>query len=546
VWASSVKDGGTQSAPMILNNRLYIGGGGSTMGTAEPFTVINIAGDGTMSLAYRADSLKTKGTASITTAYATANNGYAVYIYLIEYGKVLPGEDSDSPIGTADIFVLRDSVGQTNADIVFRLTPSVPQFAYQSFTVSPEGYLLVRNDSTLFCYGPRTPVGYTHSDVENAIDLALSFASKGSANSAQVKKIEERYAALNTSDKSKVSNYDRLQDLYCNVTFVIGSERVTEKAVKGSIISAPNAEVPNGKTLVGWGTGSGTWKFATDKANGDLTLTAILEDAATVSFNSAGGSSVNSISVKKGSVMGYVKDPERSGYTFGGWFSGNTRYTPQYSVVSSSITLTAKWLKNSMMSFDTDGGSSAGAINVTYSKAVGTLPMISKSGYRFEGWYYNETKYTESTIYSYESGITLKAKWSQNTSTVLNNGKGMTVTGTMPDSASINIRVPYTGPGSLTEPIKAAAGNSDMDFVMITISGDGIDKSQGFEMSVPVGSGNNGKTIDVYYYLDSGVKKASVTVSGGVLKVTLYGESGGGGVQIIFGLAKGTGIMSHV
>ena len=38
-WKSGTKGGGTQSTPVIYNDRLYIGGGGGTMGSSEPFHV---------------------------------------------------------------------------------------------------------------------------------------------------------------------------------------------------------------------------------------------------------------------------------------------------------------------------------------------------------------------------------------------------------------------------------------------------------------------------------------------------------------------------
>jgi len=74
VWMSDVKDGGTQSIPIIWNGRLYIGGGGSTMGSNEPFTVLDVASDGTMSLAYTVGSIQSKSTAALTTAYSTAGD----------------------------------------------------------------------------------------------------------------------------------------------------------------------------------------------------------------------------------------------------------------------------------------------------------------------------------------------------------------------------------------------------------------------------------------------------------------------------------------
>ena len=58
---------------------LYIGGGGYTMGSAEPFHVIDAE---TMKEIYSVPIL-TKGSAGISTAYATDENGQMIYLYLV-------------------------------------------------------------------------------------------------------------------------------------------------------------------------------------------------------------------------------------------------------------------------------------------------------------------------------------------------------------------------------------------------------------------------------------------------------------------------------
>ena len=83
-WVSHTKGGGTQSSPVIYRGRLYIGGGGYTMGSNEPFHVVDA---NTMEEIYSVPIL-TKGSAGISTAYATAENNWQVYIYLVPY--VLP------------------------------------------------------------------------------------------------------------------------------------------------------------------------------------------------------------------------------------------------------------------------------------------------------------------------------------------------------------------------------------------------------------------------------------------------------------------------
>ena len=65
----------------------------------------------------------------------------------------------------------------------------------------------------------------------------------------------------------------------------------------------------------------------------------------TVTFDSKGGSTINSQEVKKGNKVPKPTDPTRDGYTFGGWYS-DSYYINEYNftkTVSKDLTLYAKW-----------------------------------------------------------------------------------------------------------------------------------------------------------------------------------------------------------
>lgn len=64
----------------------------------------------------------------------------------------------------------------------------------------------------------------------------------------------------------------------------------------------------------------------------------------TVTFNSDGGTSVNSQSVTEGQKVTAPANPTKNGYTFAGWYNGNTKYDFSSSVTG-NLTLTAKWDK---------------------------------------------------------------------------------------------------------------------------------------------------------------------------------------------------------
>ncbi len=65
----------------------------------------------------------------------------------------------------------------------------------------------------------------------------------------------------------------------------------------------------------------------------------------TVSFNSDGGSAVESQSIVVGTKAMSPTAPEKDNYTFLGWYNGDTKWDFDNDVVTSDITLVAKWEK---------------------------------------------------------------------------------------------------------------------------------------------------------------------------------------------------------
>ena len=146
-WTSNTPNGGTQSTPVIYNGRLYIGGGGGTMGSAEPFHVVDA---NTMKEIYSVPIL-TKGSAGISTAYAAASNRETVYIYLVPYA---PNGDQ------SELWILRDSQGQTRADYEVVSNVGRRQYCSQSVLVAADGSLLWYNDAgRLYCYENTAALG---------------------------------------------------------------------------------------------------------------------------------------------------------------------------------------------------------------------------------------------------------------------------------------------------------------------------------------------------------------------------------------------------
>ncbi len=140
-WKSGTKGGGTQSTPVVYKGRLYIGGGGGTMGSAEPFHVVDAA---TMQEIYSVPVL-TKGSAGISTAYATEGTGQQVYIYIVPYA---PKDESVS-----QLWIIKDKQGQTKADYEIVDGVGRRQYCSQSVIVAADGSLIWYNDAArLYCY----------------------------------------------------------------------------------------------------------------------------------------------------------------------------------------------------------------------------------------------------------------------------------------------------------------------------------------------------------------------------------------------------------
>lgn len=138
--------------------------------------------------------------------------------------------------------------------------------------------------------------------------------------------------------------------------------------------------------------------------------------------------------VTYGSSYGELPVPTRAGYDFLGWYTAATGG----SIVNSDTVVTAtgkykvyaRWKEKSItVTFDAQGGNcSKESISVTYNGTYGTLPVATRTGYKFEGWYMPNTdmKIESSTIVYLETAHTLVARWTANTYVVTLNLMGGT------------------------------------------------------------------------------------------------------------------------
>ncbi len=125
--------------------------------------------------------------------------------------------------------------------------------------------------------------------------------------------------------------------------------------------------------------------------------------------------------VKNGYPVGNLPRPVRSGHTFAGWYTARTGgdRVDARTIVNGDAVYYARWIINSYtVNFDPNGGTLGAAEKtrqVNYGAAVGALPVPSRSGYTFNGWYTAGTGGNAvSTAMMVESDITVYAQWTAN------------------------------------------------------------------------------------------------------------------------------------
>lgn len=130
--------------------------------------------------------------------------------------------------------------------------------------------------------------------------------------------------------------------------------------------------------------------------------------------------------------------PTRTGYTFGGWYNGNTKVESGAWNIASDVTLTAKWTANTYtVNFNANGGSvSPTSKTATYDSSF-TLPTPTWDGHTFSGWYNGSTKITSGT-WKYTTGMNLTAHWDAVDYTISYTLNGGTNNSSNPSTYTVN------------------------------------------------------------------------------------------------------------
>ena len=135
---------------------------------------------------------------------------------------------------------------------------------------------------------------------------------------------------------------------------VIGAYTVTFQSEGGSEVASqirantpaaqPDNPTKEGHTFISWYNGESEWDFEipVTAVTADLTLTAKWQlNQYTITFDTAGGSEVPSITQDYGTAITAPANPTKTGYTFAGW----NREIPT-AMPAGDMTITARWTEN--------------------------------------------------------------------------------------------------------------------------------------------------------------------------------------------------------
>jgi len=116
------------------------------------------------------------------------------------------------------------------------------------------------------------------------------------------------------------------------------------------------------------------------------------QQTCTIEFKVGAGSLIEPVTVNKGEIIEEEPISARPGYTFGGWYDGDTKITFPYAVTESKE-FTAKWVATEYsIEFNLNGGIGAQDRSYIISDLPLSLPnatVMQKTGYTFGGWYSN-------------------------------------------------------------------------------------------------------------------------------------------------------------
>lgn len=171
-------------------------------------------------------------------------------------------------------------------------------------------------------------------------------------------------------------------------------------------------------------------------------LTGCTTKTFTVSFNTEGGTIMESVEVNKGESLDNIEEPTKEGYLFVNWLKNGMEYK-NTSPVNEDFTLTANWIEaptiDDYYQVTFICGNEREKISVKENETVTPPEAKEVENYVFVGWYSGEEEFNFETKIT--KNIALTAKYELNLVTItyeLAGGIGLAVE-TIPKNTTLNI-----------------------------------------------------------------------------------------------------------
>lgn len=178
-------------------------------------------------------------------------------------------------------------------------------------------------------------------EVTNESGRSFGTISGGIFN-GKVTNINDTSAPEETPGRISGGTFNREVMGACTVTFLSDGESAAPSQIRANTpADQPADPTKEGYTFIGWYKGEEKWNFA-DAVTEALTLTAKWQiNRYTITFDTAGGSEVPSITQDYGTAITPPAAPTRTGYTFAGWDK-----TIPSTMPAGDMTITARWTEN--------------------------------------------------------------------------------------------------------------------------------------------------------------------------------------------------------
>ena len=222
---------------------------------------------------------------------------------------------------------------------------------------------------------------------------------------------------LSIEDKAVVTLYAKWEMLKFNIAFLDYDGKVLLRKMKNfnDIIDFPNSPSRIGYTFIGWD--NDTKKVEKDEdynAKYKINNYSIL-------YNLDGGildKKITTYNIETDNIK--IGKPLKYGYTFTGWKSNNSSNIIENYIIKKGsygdLILNAIYKpKEYKINFDTNGGKEKFASRtIKFNESYKELPIPTKNGYKFIGWYYNQEKIEQDTILEVDCDHDLIAHWKEN------------------------------------------------------------------------------------------------------------------------------------